>query len=510
MQGTYWFPFDKSYIIDIVLTPYIQSIASNLGTTADQYVNDYINLLYTNVIKTIQDSFNEVVVLRAYIIEEISNSLLSYDINLYNYQNYIVNKLIKKDDTGDQIDMYNQLVTDINKTLLLKKQLRDDKHDKKYIEPQQFIKLIDGLSYQDLKTGLNVEYYQDIVNEFYNTISNAVNNKDNTLDNIYYNSNKNYKMWNVSLGLITTILVFIWLYYSLKLIHIYKYILQDIGNEKKKAQDKYDAAIENKSDTDKSRKEIEIAANHVLFVNNESTNRTMNWAFKITVPVFILIFIIAMLFSYQRKSKAAFDFNSELIETNTMELKDILDDLKTHLDDLEERINPVDMTKKISVIEIIKTDDKTDIYDMVKKIIDKFEKCNYIIESQNSKLPFPYTEVVMNGFMLIAVILVFFYIYSQFKPTKRIFDIKELNRLKQEAIYADQAGLTKLKKEVEYLKACHNDDIDAIIYTLKIVFFMFIIMFLLFYSTKIISSTSEFKAGLYNSNYFENQTCYPI
>jgi cbb3-type cytochrome oxidase subunit 3 len=232
--------------------------------------------------------------------------------------------------------------------------------------------------------------------------------------------------------------------------------------------------------------------------------------FKIVVPVFALIFIIIMLFSYQRKSKAAFDFNSELIEANTMELKDLLDELKGAINTLEDKINPVDYSKKIEIIEVIKIDDKTEIYNLIKKIIDKFEKCNYIIEAQNSKLPFPYTEVVMNGFMIVICIGVLLYIYGQLKPFGRIYNIKELNRIKEETIYADIDKFKELKKEVEFLKNCHNDDIDTVIYTLKIMFFMFIVMFLIFYSTKIVSSTSEFKAGLFNSFYFETQTKYPL
>jgi hypothetical protein len=502
LKGNYWFPFEKDYIIDNVLKPKLSQISKS-----NQYILEFGNNLYTNLIVPIQNTFDQKTILKAYIIEHISNSLLSYDINISKYQNYIVNQLIKdnKDIDEREMDTFNQIVIEINQSIILKKQLQPNKNDKKFIEPQEFISLIDILSYNDLKNGLNVEYYQDIVNEFYNTISNSVNRGDNTLDNIFYNSNKNYKMWAISVALVTTILVLTWLHFTIGLAGDYKYIKQNIDTKISEANKELLDAQKYKDV-----KRIDIAASRLLFVNNESSNRIINLMFKIVVPVFALIFIIIMLFSYQRKSKAAFDFNSELIEANTMELKDLLDELKGAINTLEDKINPVDYSKKIEIIEVIKIDDKTEIYNLIKKIIDKFEKCNYIIEAQNSKLPFPYTEVVMNGFMIVICIGVLLYIYGQLKPFGRIYNIKELNRIKEETIYADIDKFKELKKEVEFLKNCHNDDIDTVIYTLKIMFFMFIVMFLIFYSTKIVSSTSEFKAGLFNSFYFETQTKYPL
>jgi hypothetical protein len=93
------------------------------------------------------------------------------------------------------------------------------------------------------------------------------------------------------------------------------------------------------------------------------------------------------------------------------------------------------------------------------------------------------------------------------KPIARLKQIKELNKMKEEASVADKRYIKMLKRDLEYQLACHEDDIDAVIFTLKVVFFIFIITFLIFYSSKVVTSTSEYKMGLFNSGYFETGSC---
>lgn len=495
LTGTYWFPFEKEYMVDRKILPLFSATdAGPLGSTAASYKSTVMKQVEATLIETIKSSFNHVAAMRAYIIEEISNSMLPYEIFVIKYQSYIVTQVLKgRKYTSDDIDMYNQLVLDIDKTLRLKKQLRENTVDKKFVDPQEFVEVLNGLSYQDMLDGLNTKYYQEIVNAFYKSVSYSVNSKENglnNLDNIYYNSLKLYKMWKVTVFLTTVIIVFVWMYFMVGLAEEWRRISIDIAIKKQMAY---------KSEN----------IDNISFVNKESMNRMMNLTFKLVVPLFLAIFIISLLFSFQKKSLAAFDFNRELIETNTMELKDAITELNETIDEITENINPVDFSKKIETLEGFSTEKKTDIYELVKKIIDKYDKCNYIVEAQKSKLPFPYTEVVMNGFIILVIVLCFFYILGQIKPVKRIYNIKELNKMKEEAIYMSAAQFEEMKKMIEYERSCHEEDIDTIIFTLKVIFFLFIVLFLMYYSTQIISSTGQFKAGLYNSLYFENSSCYP-
>jgi uncharacterized membrane protein YciS (DUF1049 family) len=143
----------------------------------------------------------------------------------------------------------------------------------------------------------------------------------------------------------------------------------------------------------------------------------------------------------------------------------------------------------------------------IKDILERFEKCNFILEAEKSQLPFPYSEIAMSGFMIFVTVLCILYVFMQISPMKRLKQIKELNKMRNEAAIADKASIKSMKKELEYLTQCHEDDLDTIVFTLKVVFFVFIIAFLVFYSSKVISSSDEYKAGLYNSGYFETENC---
>jgi hypothetical protein len=429
--------------------------------------------------------------IRSYIVENISNGLITYNIVLMKYQAYIVNKTLSgKNPSEEQIDQYNQLVIDIDKTLRLKKQLRKDKNNNQFIQPQEFIAIVDDISYDDFITGLNVKYFQDIVNEFYNTISNSVNINESTLNNIYYTSYKNYTMWKVCIILVTAILGMILLYNLIKKFMDYALITKDISLRKLEAM------------------KTNIPTN-IVFVNNSSSDRILNWWFQFLTPTFVLIFIISLLFSFQKKSQAAFEFNTELIETNTEELNGLLSELSDLIEDINSRSSPDDLSKKISLLTYISPQDKSDAFELIKQIIDRFDKCNYIVDANKSELPFPYTEIVMNIIILMSIIVIMFYMYGSMKPLKKLFEIKELNILRERALYIEASKFHQLEEEINLLKNCHNDDIESVIYTLKLLFFIFIIMFLIFYTYNVISSTNDFKQGLYSSVYFDEQACYP-
>ena len=491
LKGTYWFPFENSYMIEQKLTALFST--TSLQFTGDTYKNDILNLVSQSFIPTIQSTFDHEAELRAYIIEYISNSLIPYNINLLKYQGYIVHKLSDGNTNVDDLDIYNQLILDVDKTTRLKKQLRESTQDKKFLEPEAFITLIDNLSYIDLRTGLNTDNLLVIVNEFYNSISNSVNTNDNTLNNIYYDTNKLYKLWKTAVTFITVILIFIWLYFSIGLVKDFKNVFKLPP-----------PPIESDNSEDAQKREAVYNA----YIKDKMLDKKLNWLFKLTVPIFLIIFIIAMLFSVRKKSNAAYEFNKELIEINTSELKETLDALNNLFAEFNDKINPLDIHKKISLIDNISIEEKTDLFNLVKKVIDRYDKCNYILEAQKNKLPFPYTEVVINIFMLVTIALCFLYVYGEMNPIKRIYNIKDMNKLKEQIEFADAAQFIELKNQLTFERSVHDEDITTIIFTLKVIFFMFIVMFLIFYSTKVISSTSEFKMGLYNSAYYENSICY--
>ena len=224
------------------------------------------------------------------------------------------------------------------------------------------------------------------------------------------------------------------------------------------------------------------------------------------VPPFVVLFVIAMLIAYYKKMKAKYKFNLDIIETNTNQLKNLLEDFGDKINEIDIKLDIVDKNKTIQLISKITNDDKKDIFEFVKKIIEKFDKCNYILEAAKNELPFPYTEVVLNGFFMSMSILCIFYVWFNYAPVKKFIDNKYLYKMKAELQVTD--NLDQFDIKLRSLGVCHNDEMDGIVFSMKIIFFMFIIMFLVFYSVKIISSANDFEGGLFNSFYYEESICY--
>ena len=107
--------------------------------------------------------------------------------------------------------------------------------------------------------------------------------------------------------------------------------------------------------------------------------------------------------------------------------------------------------------------------------------------------------------MIAACVLCFVYIFGQMNPLERLKKIKKLNKMKEDAMFTNDEEMRKL---VDLERICNLEEIDMIAFTLKIIFFSFLFMFLIFYTVNIISSTGDFKSGLYNSAYFEESRCY--
>jgi len=212
-----------------------------------------------------------------------------------------------------------------------------------------------------------------------------------------------------------------------------------------------------------------------------------------------------LLISYKNKLKDTLSFNKDIIENNTSELKKNLAELKQLMVKIDNKVSSSEGTHKIEIIKSITEQDKTKMYRLLKIIVDKFDKCNYIVEAK-VKLPFPYTDIIMNGFMILIIIVCIFYVTSQFAPWKRLKTIKELYKIKHNAKTSE--NLDDFKVIVEYMSQCHQSEIVGLVLTLKMVVFFFIVMLLLFYAIRMMQSSAEFKWGLYNSTNYEDSKCY--
>ena len=99
-----------------------------------------------------------------------------------------------------------------------------------------------------------------------------------------------------------------------------------------------------------------------------------------------------------------------------------------------------------------------------------------------------------------------FYAVWKISPGKRLTEIRKLTLLRNKGKYED--GTKAFSTEVSTKAECHDREMESIAFMFKVLFFMFIIIFLVFYSSKVITSTSEFEFALYSSTFLEESRCY--
>ena len=480
----------------------------------ESYVNFMKDVMYENIIIPLKARVNMQSAGLGMIVESISASLVSQNINITKYNDYMLSEITKDMRSGD-LTSKSSIVADtlsqISKSVAMKRQLKaKPQGTERYLDDADFVEVVDGMTFVQFKNTLETENINYIVNEFYKKISEAVNRKDETMENIYFNAAKQHDMWNTVIIMTTITIVLVWVNYFIGVLALKPYLHEDLKEKLKTATKDAETkrlAANNAPSDDKLTSEAKAAAYEVEIIYREKRNRTVNWIIRMIIPACFMIFIIAMMFGVLKKAKSKHEFNVDMIESNTSILRSAVDQLKNKVSSLILTIPEQDSYKKIKDLDAITEDNKIAIYQDMKSIIEKFEKCNFILESQKNQLPFPYSDVAMGGFMIFVTILCMLYVLSALKPVSRLKNIKDLNKLKAEAAIANMNQAKAIQRELELMIACHEDDIDAVVFTLKVVFFIFIVTFLIFYSTKVVTSSSDYKNGLYNSGYFETSNC---
>lgn len=500
ITGRYYMLYDYDYMMaklnDLI-------ISKSLGTELSKLYMDTIkNVLksyfFPECVKVLKSRIADVEYLERAFISRIAANLVTTNISVAQYSSYIVSQLGSIKEMNENLSsMYTNIITKIDQEVKKKRQnnmkrLGEVASLSRFKDLETFIKTIDDYSYNDFKYNLDISFLKEITEEFYNSVSRAVydRNKYGTIKDIHFEKRKNIKMLQQALSMIGVILCLCLVYFYISVVEDQRTLKKQIFILQNEISTTTDGSIKNE------KKEL----------LKEYKNMQIDIFIKYAIPGAAFFFIVALMISYYKKVKDTHEFNKETIDSNTFQFKTSINDLNDMFAKLDKNINIANRNQKIKDLTIISIDDKTDVHKSVLNIIDKFEKCNYVIVSAKAELPFPYTDVIIDSFMIAITLLCILYIVAQFRPITRIDNIKELNKLLEKGQYLD--GDETFKQEVKDFALCHDQEIDSIIFTLKIIFFVFIFMFLIFYSSKILASSNDFMYGLYNSMYFEESRCY--
>jgi hypothetical protein len=179
--------------------------------------------------------------------------------------------------------------------------------------------------------------------------------------------------------------------------------------------------------------------------------------------------------------------------------------LKDFLLKLEGKLGLKDKNASISEIAVITEEDKTKLYIDMRNILSTYDKCNLIIGAGKNTLPFPYAEVISDGFMVALITGSLIYVLMKFAPLERLIELKDLFEYKEtsETLSSDVSFM----KEIAGKFSCHKDTVESIIMSVKLLTAVSIVVFVLVYSIRVNTSTKLYAVGLQNSKYAATAKC---
>lgn len=502
-QTPYIFIYDPEQIASLIKQTFASETPFSNIRDSD-FLNGVTSIVGSRIVADLWDEFlkdlssgSQLDTLKNDVVSDVSDALVKTPIkNLMKYKAVIM----ETSDNPKTTTIYNELTNKTDKLLQMKRatntgNIFENATANRFITEEDFLSKIDQISFREVYSGFKLDYLPDIVNSFYVKISENSQASKRTLKDIYHTQQKTLDQVKRILWMVGFIMVFAFLYFWVTMY------------EDKKTTDR-----EFKKEKDRL-KDLPPSDPRLYILKRDHRNYVTYWWMKLILLGVSLVFLLVLFISFYKKSQAKFDYNRETIEANTAEFKTSLESLTKLMEDIKSSItsrggSDAQINTPIGKLTNISKDHKINIMKKLIVIVDKYEKCNYINIANRTQFPFPYTEITMDLFMVITAIIILGYLTTKFKPLERISKIKDLNRKKEKVQYGEQDD--ELIAELNEYYGCHISDMEILMFVTKIIIFMFIVIFLLFYSSLIVSSSNEFKNGLYNSLYFEQSKCYDL
>ena len=408
----------------------------------------------------------------AALVQRVSLNLAAYNFKVTDYAKYIIGKLSEMGAGNISSAVQGAIETilaDIDHEVgiqkaLVSKSLQDMSQELRFVPIQDFVYNLDQYKLNTLISALNPDYMKQIVDTI---------NPDGS--KVFAGREFNVNLANTLKIMITTIIVPSYLLY----------VLWMLGK---------------------------INMNWNVFKDDKSQLNSLLqgdplWGnvFKFGMPLASSFLFIAIFNSYVVKAKNNIDFNKEIMRDNTEQIKQSVNELNSILSTLGAKV-PIDKaSSSIGDIEEFDTETKQKLYKAIKNILITYDKCNYIIGIDKYELPFPYAEVLTDGVMVVLLLSLIGYTLNKFAPFARMIELKDLYEYKETSstLVNDSSFISEIMAKF----ACHKNDVDGIMFAVKAMASLSVLIFMILYSLKITTATSEYKGGLYSSGLYENKNC---
>ena len=408
------------------------------------------------------------------LVQKVSPSLLPYDFKVSDYAKYILNKLSQNTDniSTNVTSAIETLLSNIDYEVGIQKglvstSLSDAANEMRYVPVHDFIFNLDQYKFKTLVNALKPDFLKQIVS--------AINPDSSSI----------FAAREFKLKMAKSVM------YMLIIILVMSYSLYAITLTEKMSKNK-DVFSDTTDDKGKLNAILEGDA-------------VWGSVFKFGVPLAGAFMFISIYNSYVSKGKTNINFNKELMRENTEEIQQSVDELTKIIDSLDSVLTIDQSIQSIGNIKEIDIDTKQRLYKTIKSILITYDKCNYIVGIDKYDIPFPYAEVLTDGVMSVLILGLIAFTLQKFAPIARVVELKDLYEYKEssQTLVNDQTFITEIMTKA----ACHKDEVDGVMYTAKAIATMSILVFMVLYSLRIITATSEYRGGLYTSSLYENKKC---
>jgi hypothetical protein len=410
------------------------------------------------------------------LIQRVAPALTPYEFKVSDYAKYVINKLSSNSDniSTNVSSAIETLLTNIDYEVGIQKgivssTLSDVANEMRYVANHDFVYNIDQYKFNTLYNALQPEMLKHLVTTIEPESSKVF-------------AGREFKRKNAEI-IMRMLIAFL----------VVAYILYAIVLIEKKRQNTDVFADEN---TNPDVKKLNTILQGDAIWGN---------VFKFGVPLTGCVLFISIFRSYVVKAKDNIEFNKGLMRENTEDIQQSVDELNKILDNINMSLTTEQGVQSIGDIKGITIETKQKLYNVIKNILITYDKCNYIVGIDKYDIPFPYAEVLTDGVMSIFILGLIVYSISKFAPLTRVIELKDLYEYKEssQTLVNDPTFVSEIMTK----GACHKDEVDGVMYTVKAIATMSILVFMVMYSLQIINSTSEYRGGLYTSPLYENKKC---
>lgn len=281
---------------------------------------------------------------------------------------------------------------------------------------------------------------------------------------------------------------------------------------------------------------VQYALGDSIFYSKNYTNI----ALKYTLIIGIFAIIVSCIAAYLSKQSSVLQFNNKVIDNNGNQIKSLskkicITILNAHVFDVHNNYAEARMVDCLIRKEQDTYDEcffegdisclrqackrtlgterfvnvKNDVvmkemYQGLITIMDSVRTCNSVLMSASIKMPFPYLDILTNSIILTIAVIAAIYIVSKFSMIGRFQEIKHLISLKEKVLNYVNVPVAELAYYLEKSNA-FGPEIKNFVIILCVIA---VVLFTFVHSSTLITSSSSFGPGLYNSTYYNEGKCY--